>query len=50
MIVRNFLLPALLVTACAAPAFADVVISKDATQNMSCSNGVCMPTATDAVD
>jgi len=30
-------------------AMADVVISSDATQNMSCSGGVCQPTASDAV-
>ena len=30
-------------------ALADVTISSDATQNMSCSNGVCAPTASDAV-
>src|SRR5437870_7236697 len=28
---------------------ADVTISSDATKNMSCSNGVCTPTASDAV-
>lgn len=32
-----------------APAFADVVVSNDPTSNMSCSGGVCAPTATDAV-
>lgn len=31
------------------PALADVVISSDATQNMSCANNICSPTATDAV-
>jgi len=37
--------------ACAStlPASADVVISTDATQNMTCSGGVCAPTASDAV-
>ena len=35
--------------AVSAPAQADVVISSAATQNMSCSAGVCSPTATDAV-
>jgi hypothetical protein len=30
-------------------AHADVTISSDQTQNMSCSAGVCMPTATSAV-
>jgi hypothetical protein len=33
----------------AAPARADVLISSDATQNMTCSNGICSPTAADAV-
>ncbi len=33
----------------AAPAHAAVTISSDATQNMSCSNGVCAPTAAKAV-
>jgi hypothetical protein len=33
----------------AAPARAVVTISSDATQNMSCSNGVCAPTAANAV-
>ncbi|HEX4078445.1 MAG TPA: hypothetical protein VHX61_06185, partial [Rhizomicrobium sp.] len=33
----------------AVPAQADVVVSSAATQDMSCSNGVCAPTATDAV-
>jgi len=32
-----------------APAHADVTISSQATSNMSCSSGVCTPTATDAV-
>jgi|SRR5579862_672172 len=39
----------LLAGACVTSAFADVVISTDATQNMSCSGGVCVPTASDAV-
>jgi hypothetical protein len=33
----------------ATAAWADVTISSDATQNMSCSGGVCQPTASDAV-
>ena len=35
--------------AVATSAGADVTISSDPTQNMSCSNGVCTPTARDAV-
>jgi hypothetical protein len=40
---------AALAVAAAAPAHAAVVISTAATQNMSCSGGVCAPTATEAV-
>jgi hypothetical protein len=40
---------AVLAVIAAAPAHAAVVISTSPTQNMSCSGGVCQPTATDAV-
>jgi hypothetical protein len=49
MMYKATVLAALLAGACATPASADVVISTDATQNMSCSGGVCAPTASDAV-
>jgi len=42
-------LAALAVIVCSAPAQANITISSHATSNMSCSNGVCAPTATDAV-
>jgi hypothetical protein len=45
----DFLVAALLTIISSAPVHADVVISKNATQNMSCSAGVCSPTATEAV-
>jgi len=38
-----------IVGACATSASADVVISTDVTQNMTCSGGICRPTASDAV-
>jgi hypothetical protein len=38
-----------ILVAAAVPAGADIVISKDPTLNMTCSGGVCYPTATDAV-
>ncbi len=39
-----------LLAACfAVPAHADVVISTDATQNITCANGICAPTAASAV-
>src|SRR5579862_6207150 len=40
---------ALAVVAAAVPAHADITISTAATQNMSCSGGTCVPTATQAV-
>jgi len=40
---------ALVTLAASAPAHADVVISADPTQNMSCSGGFCAPTKKDAV-
>jgi hypothetical protein len=49
---RHSVLPFVLAAtaACAAPgAYADVVISSGATQNMTCSAGVCAPKASDAV-
>jgi len=46
---KAIILAAAFATATLAPASADVVISTDATQNMSCSTGVCAPTATEAV-
>jgi hypothetical protein len=46
---RNGFVLAALLAFVSAPALADVVISTDATQNMSCSGGVCAPTATNAV-
>src|SRR5579864_7375490 len=50
LMMRNgFLIAVLLAGACAGSASADVVISTDPTSNMSCSGGVCSPTATDAV-
>jgi len=45
----DFLVAALITIVSSAPVHADVVISTDATQNMSCSSGICAPTATDAV-
>jgi hypothetical protein len=50
MISKRATLAALILIAAAAPApaHAAVVISTAATQNMSCSGGVCQPTATDA--
>jgi len=38
-----------LILAAATAAQADVTISSDATQNISCSDGICQPTASDAV-
>jgi|SRR5579871_2466544 len=49
MIRNGFVLAALLAGAWAGSASADVVISANPTLNMSCSGGVCAPTATDAV-
>ena len=49
MMRNGFVLAVMVAAAWAGPASADVVISTDATQNMSCSGGVCAPTATDAV-
>src|SRR5579863_7866152 len=49
MISTRTALAALVLIAAAAPAHAAVVISTAATQNMSCSGGVCAPTATEAV-
>jgi len=46
---RTIVCAALLVTAAAIPASADVVISSSKTKNMTCSNGVCAPTAAHAV-
>ncbi|HLY07357.1 MAG TPA: GLUG motif-containing protein [Rhizomicrobium sp.] len=49
MIGKHAALTALALLAASAPVHADVVISTAATQNMSCSGGVCAPTATAAV-
>src|SRR5579862_4771195 len=49
MISKHAALAALMATAASAPAHAAVTISTAATQNMSCSNGTCVPTATQAV-
>src|SRR5580658_4064450 len=52
MILRNhtfFATASVLVLAAATAARADVTISADATQNVSCSGGICQPTASDAV-
>src|SRR5436305_365823 len=49
MLRNKFALAALLVVAGAARASADMVISTDPTQNMSCGKGLCAPTATEAV-
>jgi len=49
MICKLTALAALAALVAAVPAQADVVISPVATQNMSCSGGVCAPTATNAV-
>jgi hypothetical protein len=46
---KAIVLAAMLTTASIVSASADVVISTDSTSNMSCSAGVCVPTATDAV-
>lgn len=44
-----FVSASILILCSATAAQADVTISSDATQNMSCSGGVCAPTASDAV-
>ena len=49
MIIKRTALAVLAAIAASAPAGADVTISTAATQNMTCSGGVCVPTATDAV-
>src|SRR5690242_12081796 len=49
MMRKRFLAAALTSVAAVSSASADVVISTDPTSNMSCSGGVCAPTATDAV-
>src|SRR5436853_2687270 len=49
MMRNRFLLATVIAAIGGAPAYADVVISSDPTSNMSCSGGVCAPTATDAV-
>jgi hypothetical protein len=49
MISKSTLFAALAAIAASAPAHADVTISTAKTQNMTCSKGVCSPTATDAV-
>src|SRR5437868_10812070 len=49
MLRKEFVLAALIAIAGAASARAEVVISSDPTSNMSCSGGVCAPTAKDAV-
>jgi len=49
MISKRTALAALVVLVGSAPAHAAVTISTAATQNMNCSAGVCMPTASDAV-
>jgi len=47
--VKHLAISALMLAALAAPASADVAISKAATRDMSCSAGVCTPTARRAV-
>jgi hypothetical protein len=52
MLLKNqafYLAASALVLGAAGSASADVSISSDATANMSCANGVCQPTASDAV-
>jgi hypothetical protein len=49
MISKRAALAALAALAASGPALADVTISTAATQNMSCSGGTCVPTATKAV-
>lgn len=49
MINTRTVLAALAAFTASTPALADVTISTDTTQNMSCSGGVCEPTASDAV-
>ena len=44
-----FTTASVLILAAATAARADVTMSSDATQGMSCSNGICQPTASDAV-
>jgi hypothetical protein len=44
-----FLTASALILGAATAARADVTISSDPTQDMSCSDGVCQPTASDAV-
>lgn len=44
-----FVIASVLVLVAATAARADVTISSDATENMSCSAGICQPTASDAV-